>query len=70
MAKTIRTVRFSQEEINRIVSFLEQNPFFDFSTLARLAIRKFIENPEIQVKGIGSQVVNKSKRTKQTGVKQ
>lgn len=45
-----KAVRFSEKEDEEIKEFLKNNPFLDFSTLARLAIQKFIENPEIQLK--------------------
>ena len=45
-----KAVRFNNEEEKEIKEFLENNPFLDFSTLARLAIQKFIENPEIKLK--------------------
>jgi len=47
-----RTVRFSERELKRIDQFLSQNPFLDFSSLARLAISKFIESPSIEVKAV------------------
>lgn len=45
-----RAVRFSEQENEAIKKFLESNPFFDFSTIARMAILKFIENPQIELK--------------------
>lgn len=45
-----RTIRFSENEDKEIKKFLENNPFLDFSTIARLAISKFIEQPEIRLK--------------------
>lgn len=44
-----RTVRFSQSETDDIGAFLKRNPFFDFSSLARLAITEFIRNPVLRV---------------------
>lgn len=44
-----RAVRFSESENEAIKKFLEDNPFFDFSTIARMAILKFIENPQIEL---------------------
>jgi hypothetical protein len=49
MASVTRTVRFNQKEAGLIDRFLEKNPFLDFSTLARLAIAHFIENPELKI---------------------
>ena len=43
-----RAVRFSEQENEAIKNFLEKNPYFDFSTIARMAILKFIENPQIE----------------------
>lgn len=45
-----RGVRFSEEENKAIKKFLEKNPYFDFSTIARMAILNFIENPIINLK--------------------
>lgn len=52
MAKAVRTVRFSEEEIERIDRFLAQNPVFDFSRLVRLAVDRFLENPEIKIRPV------------------
>ena len=49
-----RAVRFSDKEEKLIIEFLEQNPMLDFSTLARISIMNFIENPEIKLKPIKS----------------
>lgn len=53
MTKT-RAIRVSEQEEKLIQEFLKKNPFLDFSTLARLAIRRFIENPHLEVRGIKS----------------
>lgn len=47
-----RTIRFSEQDIRDIERFLKENQIFDFSTLARVAIRRFIENPNIEIKGL------------------
>ena len=47
-----RTIRFKATDLRDIERFLEQNPIFDFSSLARLAIRRFIENPSVEVRGL------------------
>ncbi len=47
-----KAVRFSDKEEQAISEFLEKNPFLDFSTLARLSIMNFIENPEIKLKAV------------------
>jgi len=55
MSKDVsRTVRFRADEIRLIEEFLNSNPFFDFSTLTRLALREFIKNPSVQIKPIGT----------------
>lgn len=52
MPKSVRTVRFGDEEIIRIERFLAQNPVFDFSRLVRLAIDQFLENPDIKIRPV------------------
>lgn len=47
-----KAVRFSEKEEAAIKEFLEQNSLLDFSTLARIAILNFIENPEVKLKPI------------------
>gem|GEM_PF-5500918 len=49
-----RGVRFSEEELRLIDEFLRQNAFLDFSTLARLAISRFIEEPTVEIKPVRS----------------
>jgi hypothetical protein len=44
-----KAVRFNKSEEEAIKDFLKKNPFLDFSTLARIAISKFIENPELNL---------------------
>lgn len=51
-----KAVRFSENEEKAIAEFLEKNPFLDFSTLARLSIMSFIENPEIKLKPISKDI--------------
>lgn len=51
MSRT-RAIRFSTSEERQIEEFLRQNPFLDFSSLARLAIMKFIEKPEIEIRPV------------------
>jgi len=48
MIKT-RAIRFTVEEDNIIKTFLKKNTFFDFSSMARTAIRAFIENPHLKI---------------------
>lgn len=52
MTQKSRAVRFSDQEEEEIQRFLELNPFLDFSTLARVAIKRFMENPQIEMKPI------------------
>jgi hypothetical protein len=54
MASVTRTVRFQKEEAELIDQFLEKNPILDFSTLARLAVTRFIKKPELQLVGVES----------------
>ena len=51
MSKT-RAIRFNVEEEKMISAFLKANPVFDFSTLTRVAIRQFVENPKIELKKV------------------
>lgn len=44
-----KAIRFSEKEDKAIKEFLKKNPYFDFSTIARMAILKFIENPHIEL---------------------
>ena len=55
-----RTIRFTDADLRDIDKFLSQNPLFDFSSLARVAIRRFIENPSIEIRGIHSKSKNLS----------
>lgn len=50
MSKVVRTVRFEKVELAKIEQFLKKNSFFDFSTLARTAINRFIESPSVQIR--------------------
>lgn len=43
-----RTIRFKTEDVELIDEFIEKNPIFDFSSLTRIALRKFIENPTVE----------------------
>lgn len=52
VANVSRTVRFTEAEIKDISDFLDRNPFFDFSTLARLAIGEFVRNPRFIIQPI------------------
>lgn len=52
MSKSVRTVRFNELELKRIEEFLKVNTFLDFSTLTRMALNEFIQNPTVQIKAI------------------
>jgi hypothetical protein len=52
MAKTVRTVRFTEDELKRIDLFLKQNPVFDFSRLVRHALDQFLENPGMTIRPV------------------
>ena len=52
MGKTVRTVRFDEDESAKIEEFLKRNPLFDFSSLARTAIVRFIHNPDVKITGL------------------
>ena len=52
----LRTLRLKPDEAARIDAFLARNTFFDFSSLARIAIDQFIRNPRIDVVGIDSEL--------------
>jgi hypothetical protein len=56
-----KAVRFTEKEEKMINTFLETNPFFDFSTLARISILKFIQNPEITLKPITYKNIEENK---------
>jgi hypothetical protein len=47
-----RNLRLKKIESKLIDEFLEMNPLFDFSSLARHAILQFIRNPELELKSI------------------
>lgn len=53
MART-RSVRLSAEEVKLVDEFLKRNQVLDFSTMTRLAIRRFIESPDFALKGIST----------------
>lgn len=59
-----KAVRFSDKEEQKINDFLEVNSFLDFSTLARIAIINFIENPELKLKPINQINIEKKKSEK------
>ena len=67
MSKT-RAIRFSDKEQRQIEEFLAKNPFFDFSTLARMAILEFVENPKMTLKAVkkSSQAANSGRQNEQS----
>ena len=54
MENISRTVRFKPEESELIEEFLTKNPIFDFSSLTRTAILKFIHDPQLVVQPVES----------------
>lgn len=60
--KTVRTIRFSKEELERIDEFLKQNPVFDFSRLVRHAIDQFLENPIMKIRAVKKDVSSSRRR--------
>ena len=52
MDNVSRTVRFKKGETEQIDLFLMENPFFDFSSLTRVALVQFIQDPKLPLKGI------------------
>ena len=57
-----KAIRFSDKEDKAIKEFIKNNPYFDFSTIARMAILNFIENPQIELKPTKIEKVVTSKR--------
>ncbi len=62
MTKT-RAIRLSVEEDRVIEEFLKKNTFFDFSSLARTAIRAFVENPHLTITPIKKKTPKKRGET-------
>lgn len=58
-----KAVRFNEQDDKAIKDFLNKNPIFDFSTLARLAIVSFIEKPKIDLK---ASTISKQKKVGRT----
>lgn len=55
MSKT-RTIRLNEEDEKLIDEFLQKNSILDFSTLARIAIKQFIQSPSITLKSVSNHV--------------
>lgn len=51
MAK-VRGIRFTSQEDAFIEEFLRKNSFLDFTTLAKIAILKFIKTPSIDLNAV------------------
>lgn len=47
-----KAIRLSRDELQAIEEFLEENSFFDFSSLARTAILAFIKEPSVSIKPV------------------
>jgi len=56
-----KAIRFSKREWQLIEKFLDQNPFFDFSSLGRVAISSFIKNPTLKVSPVSDAPTPKQK---------
>lgn len=65
LSKATRTVRFDKTTIDKIDLFLKLNPFLDFSTLARLSINNFIENPNLKIQPINKRSVKQNIRSRE-----
>lgn len=52
MENLSRTVRFKAHELEQIDEFLQRNPFFDFSSLTRIAVTEFIRRPTLRIQPI------------------
>lgn len=55
----MKAIRLSEKEEQVINEFLERNPFFDFSSLARTALLAFIENPQLNLIPVKHQFTEK-----------
>ena len=54
MSDIVKALRLPKKDWEQIERFLELNPFFDFSTLARVSISEFIKNPKLDLVGVVS----------------
>ena len=57
-----KAIRLSSKEEALVNEFLEANPFFDFSSLARTAILSFIRQPTIAITPVGTEVEKTTRR--------
>lgn len=49
----VRGIRFTESEERLVDEFLKSNSFFDFTTLAKIAILEFIKKPQINFTPVG-----------------
>jgi hypothetical protein len=61
MAKT-RAIRLSDQDERQIEEFLRNNPLFDFSSLARMAILGFIKDPKVTIHPVKESVAKGARR--------
>ncbi|MBK9038954.1 MAG: hypothetical protein IPL83_07315 [Bdellovibrionales bacterium] len=54
-----KTIRVSDADDKLIDEFLKKNRVLDFSTLARIAIKRFIQNPSITLESVSSDRIKK-----------
>lgn len=50
----VRGIRFNKQEEALVEEFLQSNPLFDFTTLAKISILEFIKYPKITLKPVGA----------------
>jgi len=62
MSKT-KAIRLSKEEEKLINEFLTKNPFFDFSSLTRMALLQFIQDPQIALHPVSTTPKSKPRST-------
>lgn len=61
MSKT-RAIRLKDSEEQLVSQFLRENSFFDFSSLARMAILGFIKNPSVTIRPLKVKAVGSNKK--------
>jgi Arc/MetJ-type ribon-helix-helix transcriptional regulator len=47
--KILKTIRFSQEEVEKVESFITSNSYLDFSTVIRMAVNYFLKDSVIKL---------------------
>lgn len=60
----VRGVRFTEQEEKLIDEFLKKNTFFDFSTLAKVAILEFVRQPQIRFTPVGKPLRKEDKNVR------